>query len=402
MVYTGTHDNTTTAAWETEAHPEDVARARAYLHAVDEPLVEGFIRAALASVSNTAIVPMQDWLGLGGAARMNVPSRPWATGSGGWSKAPSPRSWPGALRPSPSCMAGKLKKTSNIFQTPLRPGRRFVMFVQRMGWRAFSLWASYGTISGNDAARRAARNCKENCYAHHCLVYLFLVVSALQAAPSSTGPEGSGGGRLGHRRRTGRPWGPDWAGKLLRLAGVTVTVTGKENIPEGRPCVFVGNHRSYYDIPLVLTQLDKPHALVSKKEVAKIPLVRGWMRLLHCVFLDREDPRKAMEALNEAIANVKKGCSVIIFPEGTRNKGEEGSLLEFKGGAFRIATKTGAPLVPLAIHNSRDIMENNGGWMKPTHVTIQILPAIEIGAMTREQLQGAAPAGRRPDRCGPE
>ena len=77
VVYTGTHDNTTTAAWETEAHPEDVARARAYLHAVDEPLVEGFIRAALASVSNTAIVPMQDWLGLGGAARMNVPSRPW-------------------------------------------------------------------------------------------------------------------------------------------------------------------------------------------------------------------------------------------------------------------------------------------------------------------------------------
>ena len=182
-------------------------------------------------------------------------------------------------------------------------------------------------------------------------------------------------------------WVPDWAGKLLRLAGVTVTVTGKENIPEGRPCVFVGNHRSYYDIPLVLTQLDKPHALVSKKEVAKIPLVRGWMRLLHCVFLDREDPRKAMEALNEAIANVKKGYSVIIFPEGTRNKGEEGSLLEFKGGAFRIATKTGAPLVPLAIHNSRDIMENNGGWMKPTHVTIQILPPIETGAMSREQLK---------------
>ena len=77
VVYTGTHDNTTTVAWETEAHPEDVARARAYLHTADEPLVESFIRAALASVSNTAIVPIQDWLGLGGEARMNVPSRPW-------------------------------------------------------------------------------------------------------------------------------------------------------------------------------------------------------------------------------------------------------------------------------------------------------------------------------------
>lgn len=76
VVYTGTHDNTTTAAWETEAHPEDVARARAYLHTGNEPLVEGFIRAAMASVSDIAIIPMQDWLGLGAEARMNVPSCP--------------------------------------------------------------------------------------------------------------------------------------------------------------------------------------------------------------------------------------------------------------------------------------------------------------------------------------
>ncbi len=182
-------------------------------------------------------------------------------------------------------------------------------------------------------------------------------------------------------------WVPDWAGKLLRLAGVTVTVEGKENIPTDVPCVFVGNHRSYYDIPLMLTQLDKPHALVSKKEVEKIPLVRGWMRLLHCVFLDREDPRKAIASLNEAIENVKKGYSVVIFPEGTRNKGQEGSLLEFKGGAFRIATKTKAPIVPVAITGSRDIMENNGMWMKPAHVTIRILPAIQTAELSKEELK---------------
>lgn len=91
VVYTGTHDNTTTAAWENDAHPEDVARARAYLHAEGEPLVEGFIRAAMASVSDTAIIPMQDWLGLGAEARMNVPSRPW----GNWQW----RLEPGALTP---------------------------------------------------------------------------------------------------------------------------------------------------------------------------------------------------------------------------------------------------------------------------------------------------------------
>lgn len=180
-------------------------------------------------------------------------------------------------------------------------------------------------------------------------------------------------------------WVPDWAGKLLRLAGVTITVEGKENIPTEGACVFIGNHRSYYDIPLMLTQLDAPHALVSKKEVEKIPLVRGWMRLLHCVFLDRDDPRKAMASLNEAIENVKKGYSVVIFPEGTRNKGQEGTLLEFKGGAFRIATKTKAPIVPVAITGSRDIMENNGMWMKPAHVTIRILPPIQTAQLSKEE-----------------
>ena len=180
---------------------------------------------------------------------------------------------------------------------------------------------------------------------------------------------------------------PQWANTLLRLAGVTVTVEGKENIPAGRPCVFCGNHRSYYDIPLVLTQLDAPHGIVAKKEVDKIPLVRGWMRLLHCVFLDREDPRKAMGALNEAISLVKKGYSMTIFPEGTRNKGAEGSLLEFKSGAFRVAAKAKAPVVPLAITGSRDIMENHHMLMTPAHVTIRILPPIETGGLSKEQLR---------------
>ncbi len=165
---------------------------------------------------------------------------------------------------------------------------------------------------------------------------------------------------------------PHWANRLLKLAGVTVTVEGLENIPKGRSCV---------------TQLDAPHGLVSKKEVAKLPLVRGWMRLLHCVFLDREDPRKAMAALNEAIDLVKKGYSLTIFPEGTRNKGAEGSLLEFKSGAFRVATKAKAPIVPLAITGSRDIMENHHMFMHPAHVTIRVLEPIETEGLTKEEIR---------------
>lgn len=124
----------------------------------------------------------------------------------------------------------------------------------------------------------------------------------------------------------------NWAGRLLRLAGAEITTTGRENIPEG-PVVFVANHQGYFDIPLMLTQLDKPNPIVAKKEIMKLPMIRGWMEQLRCVFLDREDPRKSMESLKSAQELLGKGYSVTIFPEGTRNSG--GELGEFKAGAIR-------------------------------------------------------------------
>ena len=91
--------------------------------------------------------------------------------------------------------------------------------------------------------------------------------------------------------------------------------------------------------------------------------------------------------LEEAIELVKKGYSMTIFPEGTRNKGAEGSLLEFKSGAFRVATKAKAPIVPLAITGSRDIMENHHMFMHPAHVTIRVLEPIETDGLTKEQVR---------------
>ncbi len=176
---------------------------------------------------------------------------------------------------------------------------------------------------------------------------------------------------------------PVWCNTLLKMAGVTITVQGKENIPTDRPCVFVANHRGYYDIPIMLTQLDAVHGMLAKTETDKIPLVRGWMRLLGCVFVDRDDVRASMKALNAGIAEVESGHSFTIFPEGTRYKGAEGDIGEFKGGAFRIALKTGAPIVPVALSNTRDIMENNHYLMCPAHVTVHILPPIETKDLTR-------------------
>lgn len=205
---------------------------------------------------------------------------------------------------------------------------------------------------------------------------------------------------------------PRWAGTMLRLAGAQITVTGRENIPAGRSCVFVANHRSYTDILVMLTCLDGPHGLLAKQEVDKLPLVRQWMRLLGCVFVQREDVRASMHALNDAAAQVAAGRSFTIFPEGTRGKGPEGHVNECKGGAFRIAAKCGAPLVPVVMTGTRGLFEDNGSRFGPSQVTVHILPPVETAGMSRaaqkalpEQMQAlladelARMLGRAPDKA---
>ena len=176
----------------------------------------------------------------------------------------------------------------------------------------------------------------------------------------------------------------NWAGRLLRLAGAEITTTGRENIPEG-PVVFVANHQGYFDIPLMLTQLDKPNPIVAKKEIMKLPMIRGWMEQLRCVFLDREDPRKSMESLKSAQELLGKGYSVTIFPEGTRNSG--GELGEFKAGAIRVATRAQVPVVPVCIDGSYKLMKKGSLWIHPAKVKIRILPAISTEEMSREEIR---------------
>ena len=178
---------------------------------------------------------------------------------------------------------------------------------------------------------------------------------------------------------------PRWSRGILKVTGVTLTVEGLENIPKEGPCVFVGNHRSYYDIPLLLASLDKPHGILAKEELGKIPLLNRWMKLPGCVFVQRDDLRASVRALNDATAIVESGRSFVIFPEGTRYKGEEGGAGEFKQGAFRIAVKTGAPVVPVAITGARALFENNGNLCHPGTVRIKVLPPIQTAGMSRAE-----------------
>lgn len=176
----------------------------------------------------------------------------------------------------------------------------------------------------------------------------------------------------------------NWASRLLSLAGAKIETRGKENIPEG-PVVFIGNHQGYFDIPLMITQMDKPNPLIAKKEIQKIPMIRSWMKELRCIFIDRQDARQSMDCLKQAQELLKEGYSVVIFPEGTRNNG--GELLEFKAGAIRMATRAGVPIVPVCIEGSYRLMGKGSLWIYPADVKIQILPPVSTENLSREEIR---------------
>ena len=192
-------------------------------------------------------------------------------------------------------------------------------------------------------------------------------------------------GKIEEHDRIVRTMVNNWALRLMKLAGATMEVTGKEKIPEG-PVVFAANHQGYADIPLLLTQLDKPNPLIAKKELEKVPLLRDWMTELNCIFIDRDNARQAMDSLKKANELLSEGYSVSIFPEGTRSKG--GEIKEFKGGTIRLATRAKVPIVPCCIEGTYNMLEANKGFkITPAKLQLHILPAIETADLSREEIK---------------
>lgn len=179
-----------------------------------------------------------------------------------------------------------------------------------------------------------------------------------------------------------------WAFRVvLKIAGVKITIKGEENILD-EAALYVGNHRSFFDILIAYTQCKKPTGFVAKDAIEKVPSLRVWMRYLYCLFLNRKDPRAGMQTILKAIEYIKQGVSIFIFPEGTRNTGEELSMLPFKEGSFKIATKTGCPIVPVSINNTADVFEKHLPRLKKTHVVIEYGTPIYPNQLSKEELKG--------------
>lgn len=175
-----------------------------------------------------------------------------------------------------------------------------------------------------------------------------------------------------------------WVSRLFKHIGLRLTVQGRENLPkDGETVVFVSNHQSYLDIPIFLNCLDSPHALMAKRELGKVPFLGGWMNILDCVYVGREDIRAAAQAMREAEELVKGGRSIIICPEGTRSASDE--MGEFKQGATRVALRTGVPIVPLAIDGSHKLLEGNRNRLRAADVRLVVLPPVDPKALSREE-----------------
>ena len=176
---------------------------------------------------------------------------------------------------------------------------------------------------------------------------------------------------------------------ILWVAGVKLTVIGEENVPTDVPVLYIGNHRSFFDVPLTYPRCPIRTGYIAKKEMEKVPLLSTWMKRLHCLFLDRSDLKAGMKTILAAIEEIKNGVSICIFPEGTRNNGEELSMLPFRDGALKIAEKTGCAIIPISMNNTADIFEAHFPRVKKVHVVIEYGKPIypkELDKETRKHL----------------
>nr|WP_320133631.1 lysophospholipid acyltransferase family protein [uncultured Holophaga sp.] len=160
---------------------------------------------------------------------------------------------------------------------------------------------------------------------------------------------------------------PLWVKQLFPLCGVKWSVAGWEQLPEDirsgkQPVIFMSSHESHLDPPFLIAAIPVPAVYMAKKEVKWMPLV-GWAAWAGgTIFLDRGNREKSVRSLKEAVAQIRGGKNVLIFPEGTRTR--DGRLSPFKKGGFSLAMDAGVPIVPLATVGGFHILP--AGSLTPT------------------------------------
>ncbi len=181
-----------------------------------------------------------------------------------------------------------------------------------------------------------------------------------------------------------------WSWLILKTFRVRSRAVRHPEFSHSRPCVYVANHQSQFDIPALVLAMPTDFRIVAKRELLFIPIF-GWaLWLAGFIFIDRSDRDRAIRRLDRVVRVIRRGTSVVVFAEGTRSP--DGRLLPFKKGGFILAIKSGVPIVPVSIRGGRDILPK--GSLHVRRGTIDVvfgapIPTSPYTLETKEALIGA-------------
>lgn len=184
-----------------------------------------------------------------------------------------------------------------------------------------------------------------------------------------------------------------WARMILSVCGVKLNIKGREYLDPEQAYIFMPNHQSMIDIPVIYTALDHQFRWVAKAELFKIPIFGSALKRCGYISIDRSNRKAAFASLQEAIRKIRQGTSVLIFPEGTRS--DDGTILPFKKGGFVMAVEAKALIAPMVITGTRSVMSKGKLLVTPGTVSVMLHPPIDAGEYSRKtktQLMGKVEA----------
>lgn len=167
-----------------------------------------------------------------------------------------------------------------------------------------------------------------------------------------------------------------WSRLLLRMCGIRVALVGRDELEPSARYIYVANHASLFDIPVILASVPDNVRIMYKRELERIP-VFGWaLKISPFIAIERERAREAADVLQKVVSTMAAGSSVLVFPEGTRS--EDGNVGTFRRGAFSLAVRSGRTIVPLAIKGTAAILPKNTRKINGGNVTIIVFPPVTV------------------------
>jgi 1-acyl-sn-glycerol-3-phosphate acyltransferase len=196
------------------------------------------------------------------------------------------------------------------------------------------------------------------------ILSMFFAILEIAALPFSRG------GELFHALARG------WARSVLFVCGIRLTIRGLENLERGKNYVYVSNHASMFDIPVIIASIPDQIRIVYKRELERIPFFGWGLKWGSYIGIDRASGSHAAKSLEEAAEKIRKGASVLLYAEGTRTL--DGRLQPFKRGAFNLAVRARVSVVPLTVNGTFGILPKHSVSVQPGVVELILEAPIEI------------------------